>query len=1079
MQPEMFVQNEYELWPHQLGRFDKINKRGIAMFKEKFLYGIFLTLLLLSPTLTFALGNAGHNLTFDGINDIAIVPNNELLNSLAEEYTIEAWVNLSTYMNRPRIVDRDHVFSLYVDAIGGNHVEFFSYKNVAVVVKSAVISSDVWHHVAVRRQKVGLNYVTGLFIDGLPSGATSTSADLSLLAGNTPLTLGNTLAAGMVLARPWKGQLDEVRLWKIARNDAEIAANRGVSLTGSEIGLLADYELNEASGQIFYDKSPNLLSGSLGMIPHNVAVNDPAWSPSNAPIGLNLLSPNTGTMNIGDPLTITWVADPALTYVNVLFSVDGGTSWMYLAYGAANNGTLSTYVPGYPTTQALFRVADPVNAARFDDSDAAVTFNSVGAWQKTVTKEAEDAVITKAMHINWDGHAFGCTFIYTSHNNSGTADLSITVPSNGIYALWGRSRSKGSTRNSFFVSVDSGDQYIWDTEKNDTWNWDKISHRGAGIAGETAEIDPLLFKLTAGDHTIRFSGRENYTRLDRIRLTNDLTASYWDEPNEWVELVNPPDGEDGGIVVRGTDYLITWKSQNISRKVTIEFSKDDRFFASPVLIARGTDNDGSYLWHVPDDSVDDAFIRISDGNGGSCPMDQTWDAFTIINPPPQITVTAPNGGEKWNVNSTHELAWNSAYFSGTVNLEYSLNKGKNWTTIAVNRPATGTFAWVVPNTPSDSCLVRVADSADAIPTDVSDNVFSIIPTTPQPSGDYALSFDGLNDYVDVANDASLNVSKKFTIEFWLKTASPMQNYGRILEKGSWDEYYMGFYSTSGKMSGALRVASGTSTRMDIPIGPSKTIIAANNWYHFAATYDGSVAKLYVNGQLESSKPATASPRSLAGDLIIGAVKRITGIESPLKGVLDELSIWNIARSNIEIFTALFVPLTGNEPGLVAYYNFNEGTGQVLGDLTTYHNDGLLGATVAADDADPVWVASDRPTSFISAFDAGTLAKNSAEVEANFPEEFRLAQNYPNPFNAGTTIVYDIPKMNETTMSVTLTIYDVQGQLIRTLSGPSEPGSHQIHWDGAAESGASVSSGIYFYRLDAGSFSESKRMVMIK
>ncbi|MBN1559507.1 T9SS type A sorting domain-containing protein [candidate division KSB1 bacterium] len=1043
---------------------------------KKLLYSS-LTLLLISPMYLFALGNAGQNLIFDGVDDIAIVPDDLLLDNLSQEYTIEAWVNFSTSTTTQRIIDRADVFSLYINP-AGHHVEFFSHQNPAVIIKSAVLSSGVWHHVAVRRQKEGLNYVTTLFVDGL-AGATSTSADLALPAGTTPLTLGNTLSAGSALAHPLHGKVDDIRLWKIARSNAEIAAKRGLSLAGSETGLLAVYELNEGSGQSLHDKSVNNLSGSLGTDPINADVNDPVWGPSNAPIGLNLLSPNSGMMNIGEPMTITWVADPALTHVHLLFSADNGTSWMHLAHTAPNTGTFSTYVPGYPTTQAVFRVQDAGNDLRFDDSDALITFNAVGSWQKTVTKEAEDATITKPMRINWDGHAFECTFIYSSQNLEGTADITVTVPNDGLYVLWGRARSKGGTRNSYFISVDGGSEHVWDTAKNDRWNWEKISSRGlTGIAGATAEIDPVLFKLTAGQHVIRCRGREHYTRLDRIRLTNDLTVFYWDEPDEWIELVNPPDGEDGGYVVRGTDYQITWKSQNISDKVTIEFSREDRFFTSPILIARGTANDGAYLWHVPNETVDDAFIRVSDGNGGSCPMDQTWDAFSIINPPPQITVTAPNGGEKWAINSVHNITWSSELYSGTVSLAVSIDKGVSWTTIATNKPASGVFAWTVPNTPSDLCLIRVADSEEGVPMDVSDQVFSIVTTTPPPA-DYALSFDGLNDFVSVANHPSLNVSKKFTIEFWLKTDYPKQDYGRILEKGSWDEYYMSFYNSTGKMCGALRVAFSGGTKMDTPIGPSQTIVIANKWYHFAATYDGSTAKLYVNGLLESSKTTTASPRSLAGDLIIGAVKRPGYLENHLKGILDELRIWNIERSSAEITAAMFKTLQGDETGLVAYYTCNEGAGQVLGDLTAFHNHGRLGDTIAADDADPVWIASDRPASLLTIFEEVTLAKNSSQAEPQLPEKFQLLQNYPNPFNAGTTIVYDIPKMNETMLSATLAIYDIQGQLIRTLNGAAEPGSHQIHWDGATESGISVSSGVYFYRLEAGSFSANKRMLVIK
>ncbi|RPH94097.1 MAG: T9SS C-terminal target domain-containing protein, partial [Calditrichaeota bacterium] len=227
-----------------------------------------------------------------------------------------------------------------------------------------------------------------------------------------------------------------------------------------------------------------------------------------------------------------------------------------------------------------------------------------------------------------------------------------------------------------------------------------------------------------------------------------------------------------------------------------------------------------------------------------------------------------------------------------------------------------------------------------------------------------------------------------------------------------------------------------------------------------------------------SKPANASPRSLAGDLIIGAVKRSGYNENHLKGVLDELRIWNKARTNVEITAALFTPLSGSEAGLAAYYPFNEGTGQVAGDLSPFHNHGRLGTTTAGDDADPRWVVSDRPTSFISSLDDGILGKTAAATEVLLPQVFRLLQNYPNPFNAGTTIAYDIPADSKEEI-VTLTIYDIKGQMIRVIQGSAEPGSHQLQWDGMAESGQAVSSGVYVYRLDAGSFSDVMRMVMIK
>jgi flagellar hook assembly protein FlgD len=93
-----------------------------------------------------------------------------------------------------------------------------------------------------------------------------------------------------------------------------------------------------------------------------------------------------------------------------------------------------------------------------------------------------------------------------------------------------------------------------------------------------------------------------------------------------------------------------------------------------------------------------------------------------------------------------------------------------------------------------------------------------------------------------------------------------------------------------------------------------------------------------------------------------------------------------------------------------------------------------------------------------------------------PTEFGLAQNFPNPFNPTTTITYQLPHASD----VTLNIFNALGQHVRTLvNGVQEPGFYEQYWDGCDESGQQVSSGIYFYRLTAGEFSRTKRMVLMK
>ena len=87
-----------------------------------------------------------------------------------------------------------------------------------------------------------------------------------------------------------------------------------------------------------------------------------------------------------------------------------------------------------------------------------------------------------------------------------------------------------------------------------------------------------------------------------------------------------------------------------------------------------------------------------------------------------------------------------------------------------------------------------------------------------------------------------------------------------------------------------------------------------------------------------------------------------------------------------------------------------------------------------------------------------------------PKNFGLAQNYPNPFNPATTIEFALPVAS----NYTLTVYNVTGQVVKTFEGTEEAGMHQVIWN-ANE----ASSGVYFYKLNAGTFSSTKKMVLLK
>ena len=105
-----------------------------------------------------------------------------------------------------------------------------------------------------------------------------------------------------------------------------------------------------------------------------------------------------------------------------------------------------------------------------------------------------------------------------------------------------------------------------------------------------------------------------------------------------------------------------------------------------------------------------------------------------------------------------------------------------------------------------------------------------------------------------------------------------------------------------------------------------------------------------------------------------------------------------------------------------------------------------------------------------------ISIDMADFEGNpvvakwIPENFGLNQNYPNPFNPTTMLSFQLPKACD----YTLTIFNVQGQKVQTFEGNHEAGMVNIEWDAS-----NMASGIYFYRLNAENFSDTKKMVLLK
>lgn len=108
----------------------------------------------------------------------------------------------------------------------------------------------------------------------------------------------------------------------------------------------------------------------------------------------------------------------------------------------------------------------------------------------------------------------------------------------------------------------------------------------------------------------------------------------------------------------------------------------------------------------------------------------------------------------------------------------------------------------------------------------------------------------------------------------------------------------------------------------------------------------------------------------------------------------------------------------------------------------------------------------------------TVESSSGIIDGNLaiPERYELVGNYPNPFNPKTTITYSLPEKSD----VDILIYDLSGKLIKRWNVDEQvAGYHSVIWNGTGNDGTSVNSGVYLYRLNAGDYSEVKRMILVK
>ena len=106
----------------------------------------------------------------------------------------------------------------------------------------------------------------------------------------------------------------------------------------------------------------------------------------------------------------------------------------------------------------------------------------------------------------------------------------------------------------------------------------------------------------------------------------------------------------------------------------------------------------------------------------------------------------------------------------------------------------------------------------------------------------------------------------------------------------------------------------------------------------------------------------------------------------------------------------------------------------------------------------------------------TTCQVSVDDEVNIPRATSLGQNHPNPFNATTQVRYYLAERGD----VNFVVYDLLGQKVYEFNQSDvDVGSHTINWEGVDSGGRPVATGVYFYRLKVGDFSDTRQMLLLK
>jgi hypothetical protein len=418
-------------------------------------------------------------------------------------------------------------------------------------------------------------------------------------------------------------------------------------------------------------------------------------------------------------------------------------------------------------------------------------------------------------------------------------------------------------------------------------------------------------------------------------LVNNITGS---PAGVHVYRVDAVPSNTTGILGIGSNqtYYGIYTVNGTSPSYTINYDYSD--FPSAVaneanLILFERTNNASAAWSNASAVVSTPTNTITDNNTNRKEIILGGTTASICNDPSTPTATVINSN-----NAT--ISWTTGG-AGNWNIEYG---------ISGFTPGTGTQVLNTTNNPytinglnpNTAYHVYVQDTCGSFGSSnwVGPLSFTTLNNPGLIGPGTSLEFGGTK-YISIGTSSALRPTNAITVEAWMKCYSQsdwMSFLSNAQDNASNESgYSMSYYG--GKWRFFLMTENMAGNEWN---GNPGADLPLNEWVHVAGTYDGSVIKFYVNGMLIETKNATGNIDWTYAPLDFRLGMFVDDNETYYyDGQIDEIKVWNIARTQTQIRDFMCKKQTGSESGLIAYYRMDDAVGNVLSDLSTSNLDGNL------------------------------------------------------------------------------------------------------------------------------------------